>query len=265
MKQKIQKNVLILGSGRSGTSMVSGTLAKTGYFMGDDLYPPRESNPKGFFEGPEINGINEQILALIDFKHLPFLQKMFLKFRIKEHTPMGDAHRWLERVPLGVKMPATPEIIERIKKTTQQTPFCYKDPRFCYTLPIWRPYLRDTVFICVFREPAATAKSIVKECGDVDHLRNEIMDFQIALEVWTLMYLHILKIQRREGKWLFIHFNQVLTREGLDLIEEFTGASIDRSFPEPSLKRSFSDIRVPKRVQNIYNQLCELAGYKGFN
>jgi len=43
------KNCIILGSGRSGTSMVAGTLAKSGYFMGDNLYPARESNPKGFF------------------------------------------------------------------------------------------------------------------------------------------------------------------------------------------------------------------------
>ncbi|NIM13858.1 MAG: sulfotransferase family protein, partial [Candidatus Aminicenantes bacterium] len=54
------KNCLILGSGRSGTSMIAGILHKAGYFMGDNLYPPRSANPKGFFENWEINEINEK-------------------------------------------------------------------------------------------------------------------------------------------------------------------------------------------------------------
>jgi Uncharacterized protein conserved in bacteria len=59
------RNCLILGSGRSGTSMVAGTLASAGYFIGDNLYPRLASNPKGFFEDPEINAINEDLLARI--------------------------------------------------------------------------------------------------------------------------------------------------------------------------------------------------------
>jgi len=44
------KNIIILGSGRSGTSMVAGTLSNKNHFMGDDLLSPHEkSNPKGFF------------------------------------------------------------------------------------------------------------------------------------------------------------------------------------------------------------------------
>jgi hypothetical protein len=46
------KTCIILGSGQSGTSMVAGTLAGAGYFMGERLYRPRESNPRGFLESP---------------------------------------------------------------------------------------------------------------------------------------------------------------------------------------------------------------------
>lgn len=41
-------NIIILGSGRSGTSMMAGTLAKAGYFMGERLLPRNNANPKGF-------------------------------------------------------------------------------------------------------------------------------------------------------------------------------------------------------------------------
>jgi hypothetical protein len=57
------RNVLILGSGRSGTSMVAGTLAGAGWFVGARPYAPRSSNPKGFFESPDVNGVNELILS----------------------------------------------------------------------------------------------------------------------------------------------------------------------------------------------------------
>ena len=59
------KNVIILGSGRSGTSMVAGTLAKAGYYMGEQLLPANKANPKGFFEDIEVNAINEDILSSV--------------------------------------------------------------------------------------------------------------------------------------------------------------------------------------------------------
>ena len=57
------RNCIILGSGRSGTSMVAGSVAGAGYHMGDQLHAARISNPKGFFESSEINDINEALLA----------------------------------------------------------------------------------------------------------------------------------------------------------------------------------------------------------
>ena len=47
-----QRNCLILGSGRSGTSMAAGILARAGYFMGAELWPADIGNPKGYFEDP---------------------------------------------------------------------------------------------------------------------------------------------------------------------------------------------------------------------
>src|ERR1700726_1587163 len=56
------RNCIILGCGRSGTSLASGLLAGSGYFMGDHLYPPSEGNPKGYFEDQDVNAINEDLL-----------------------------------------------------------------------------------------------------------------------------------------------------------------------------------------------------------
>ena len=135
-------NCLILGSGRSGTSMIGGTLAHGGYFFGDKLIPPRAANPKGFFESGVVNNVNERILKNV----MPRLQY---------------GHRWLGLLGLpGAKnLYVSGKLIKEIKILISKQPFCYKDPRFCYTLPIWRPHLKNTKFVCVFRHPKNTVAS----------------------------------------------------------------------------------------------------------
>ncbi|MBC8275785.1 MAG: sulfotransferase [Chloroflexi bacterium] len=232
--------------------MVAGTLANAGYFMGYDLLPPRTSNPKGYFESREINAANESILAEVTPNKPWLLGKWFFS------NHFGPTQRWLARVPLETEIPSTPAIMDHIQQLVQREPYCFKDPRFSYTLSVWRPFLRNAVFICVFRDPASTAISILRECQE-RYLRSIYMDFDRALEVWTLMYRHVLEIHRHEGEWLFIHYNQVLEQEGLKRIERLVGTQVDRSFPDPALRRSFSNQPVPTETWQIYEHLCSLG------
>jgi predicted O-methyltransferase YrrM len=242
------KNIVILGSGRSGTSLTAGLFATAGYFMGDKLYDLRESNPKGFFEDPEINGVNEEIISALP-----------LELRYNETFQQGQY--WLSRVVPGASPKRDPEVLRRIQSLIARGPFCFKDPRFSYTLPIWRPFLADTLFICVFRDPATTVRSIIKECNMMPYLASLQMDVDRAISVWNLMYRHILDALRFEGEWMFLHYDQCFEPATLDRIEALTGARIDRSFPEKSLKRSLPDFLVPPETEEIYTQLCGLAGF----
>ena len=250
------KNVLILGSGRSGTSMVAGTLAKAGYFMGQQLLPPNDANPKGFFEDIEVNAINEDILATVAPKRPEIFGNLFFR-----HIPL-PFQRWLLALPLDQTPTSTPEIEARIEKIVANRPYCLKDPRFSYTLPVWRPFLKDTVYVVVFREPMATAKSIAKECKDDPRLHSLAMNRDRALMVWFSMYRYILKMAGEEDEgWLFIHYDQVLTPEGGKKIEKHTGAEVDFSFPEKRLKRSMATELPPPPVHDVYLELCKLAGF----
>ena len=249
-------NCLILGSGRSGTSMVAGTLAKAGYFMGDNLYPAKISNPKGFFEDPEINGINEDLLSQVLPKRPPIIGKWFF------HNRPRLGHYWLVRIPVNMSIPITSNITKRIQRLTKRQPFCLKDPRFCYTLPLWRPYLENTIYICVFRDPSSTVLSILKECKMADYLKDFNITYEDALEIWRLMYLHIIEHFRHQGDWLFLHYDQVLYGDGLERLRAITGAPVDESFPDRSLHRTNpSKIPLPIEIQNIYKQLCDLSEY----
>ena len=254
------KNVIILGSGRSGTSMVAGCLAKSGYFMGNQLWDACDSNPKGFFEDREINEINEELLA----PHIPKRLNIFGWHFFRQHPAKWQ--RWLACLPPDFKAEACPAISVRIKKMVERQPYCFKDPRFSYTLSAWAPYLNDTIFICVFREPGKTACSIDKECSNRWYLANPKTGIKVsydqALKVWSHMYATILSMSQDRERWLFMHYNQVLTEKGINLLEAFTGNKVDRSFPTPVLNRTKSGKNVPETCCNIYRNLCDIAGYE---
>jgi len=250
------KNVIIMGSGRSGTSMTTGILAKSGYFHGNYvLNKGRINNPYGNFEDREVNYINEQLLSQVIPR--PEMVNGVLSYRDRP----TDMQRWLSRVPVGTMIPPIAAYAENMHKLTSQKPFCFKDPRFSYTLPVWRPYLQDTVFVCVFRNPHKTALSILKQIEDAPYLHGLEMDFAMALDVWIKMYSHILETHRHEGEWLFLHYDQALTDTGLDGLSEHTGASVDRNFPLKNLRRDYHKQPIPEDATAIYTQLCELAGF----
>jgi hypothetical protein len=238
------RNCIVLGSGRSGTSMVAGALVGQGYFMGHDLYiEPRGSNPKGFFEDRHINAINELLLA-----------------EVPEAASFAFGQRWLACVPVGAEIRMTDELGSWIEDNVSRQPFAFKDPRFCYTLPAWVPFLTSTVFVCVFREPARTARSIVTECRQAEYLRGVEMDFAAAVAVWRGAYSHVLQ-HRRVGEWIFVHYEQLLDRSAFPRLEEALGARLDPSFVDPSLRRSTADGAVGAKAATLYRELCRLAGY----
>jgi hypothetical protein len=237
--------------------MAAGTLSRAGYFMGEQLWPPQAGNPRGFFEDREVNAINEDILAPLT----PPRPKWPAMHLPGAHRPV-KGQRWLADIPVRKEIPATSTIESRIQRLTSKQPYCFKDPRFSYTLSVWRPFLKNTGFVCVFRYPAVTAHSILIECSRAEHLKGLNMTFRRALRVWELMYSHILQKHANDGEWLFLHYDQILRGDGLDRLQKFLGVTVDGSFPDAALRRSPSDGAVPKDLLQRYQQLCELAGYK---
>ncbi len=261
------KNCIILGAGRSGTSMVAGTLANAGYYMGDTMLPPTDANPKGYYESREVEALNDHLIRAM-LHPTPAEMRLRWQRRIPRQPDFKAAQswakvRWLALIPpVRVPVPDADDIRE-IQRLTSHTPFCFKDPRFSYTLPAWQPHLHNTVFICVFREPAITARSILKEVERDDYLNGIPYTLHQAFTLWGFTYRHILEKHRHQGEWLFLHYNQVFTPQGLDSIEALTHARVNRQFPDERLARTRADnARVPWHIRRTYRQLCTLAGYR---
>lgn len=239
-----RRNVIILGSGRSGTSMLTGTLASAGWDVGGKPYPGREANPKGFFETAEVNGLNEYLICNT----------------AAGESDLGPMQHWLAHLTGSLVFQVDDELRARMGDLTSRQPFALKDPRFCYTLPAWRDSLEDTRFICVFREPAVTAESILRECANADYLEGLEMTFEKAIDIWAEMYRRILEEHSQSGEWMFIHAEQLLTPGGITRLEEFVGGPVQADFPEAKLQRTKSEAPVPAEVGKLYRELCTRAG-----
>lgn len=240
-----RRDVVVLGSGRSGTSMVAGLFANAGWHAGERLYEARDANPKGFFESPEINNVNEYLLAQV----------------LPASAGLTTGQRWLADLDADQTIPVPDPIDRRIARLVATKPFCFKDPRFSYTLPAWEPHLVDALRLCVFRDPMDTAASIVKECAAEPYLASVAMDTERALAVWAAMYRSILERLAGRGDWLFAHYDQILSGERTAAIEAAVGAPLDASFPDRGLRRSAGDGALTPEVADLYGELCDRAGY----
>ncbi|WP_143017346.1 hypothetical protein [Catalinimonas alkaloidigena] len=255
------KSVIILGSGRSGTSTVAGLFSRAGYFQGDNYMEARTANPKGFFEDLEVNQINEDILA----SAYPRIPERIRRILLPAYPFPGA--RWLSRVRKPDQLSCEPALANRIKSVLQQTPFCLKDPRFSYTLPFWLEHITEpTVLLCVYRHPQQTIESIMRECREFGPLHTLKMNAKIAEEIWYLMYKSILSMHAQVGKefkFLFIHFEQLFDQTNVKKIQEAVGVPSLHNIAEKAIVRSKDPLKntIGATTAKVYASLNELSGF----
>lgn len=255
-------NCLILGFGRSGTSMVGGLLARSGYYTGENSYAPRHSNPLGFFEDARINGINERILEQFD-QASPGEEAIVAE---KSYSPFHPryGHRWLSFVDPVMEINCNdPEIHTAIRSVVQtREPFAFKDPRFSYTLDVWRPFLSSgTKFICLFREPSKVVNSVLEECATADYLHELFIDKPLAYRLWVNCYQRILfHLYPVAGTdMIFLSYDDLLRKDHSGPLSEFLDARIRMDFIDRKLNRTQPDEACPGDVAQLYHELLNLS------
>lgn len=237
------KNLIVLGSGRSGTSAVAGLFrSEPGIFYGYDLMAAGEGNPTGYYECEVVNTINNILIrqmtgvALLDVLPrwiVPWVERRF------PWTHRDTRSLWLARPSRTLGWRLSYDIAHLISRMTGRQPFCLKDPRFGFTLASWRPYLPDDVrFLVVFRDPEETVASIMRHATAHYGDRPLPVTEAWAIEHWKLMYKGIIaQRQNDEAQWMFVDFADVLSREALPALGAFTEAELDTQLlkgPKPA-------------------------------
>jgi hypothetical protein len=247
-------SLFIVGCGRNGTSACAGLFRQSGLFMGDRLYLPSDANPLGFFEDAGINRLNNGILS----NYVPTDPEIYQGIKYQHDSP-GRAHAWLARISPNTEIAAEASQLAEIERWTARAPFCYKDPRFCYLLHLWRRTALNAKMLCVFRAPVIAAKSILHVCQTHPPLADFAISVNQAFELWMLSYQHVLQRQANEGEWFFVEYDDLLNGRALDALERFAEHPIDRSFLEPTHNRSSASFKTPADVSRTYALLKERA------
>lgn len=232
--------------------MVAGLFRKANFYAGDDLHPPRSSNPLGFFEAPSINQLNEKIL-------LPYLPRCYRSGSVRYGCDAPrQTHTWLARLPQNLIPRANDGQRKSIERITSRERFCYKDTRFCYTIHEWLAPSPDAKVICVYRNPTDVVASILKEC----HTQPYLFDFSIsvnqAFELWCAMYRHVIYNHYDPANWIITSYESVLSGLAKARLESFTNTSLDFSFPKAELNRSAGDYTLTSECAFIYQELRRL-------
>jgi GT2 family glycosyltransferase len=111
---------------------------------------------------------------------------------------------------------------------------------------------------------------MLRECREADYLQGVQPDAASLLLLWESLYQRVLRCYRQGGNWLFLHYDQVLHGQGLEVLGRRVEAVVDRSFPQTDLSRStqFAEPQVAEpleplepRLQSLYELYCGLAGY----
>jgi hypothetical protein len=251
--------ILITGTGRSGTSTMSGTLHHLGLFVPGPYLGANESNPKGFYES-----------------------RWAVRFH-KEVTDAAGIHEFDSRpTAFGRVQDAIDDDRRRrlvaflAEQAGQSDQVVVKDPRTVWTQELWRSAAAEVGLelrcISMLRHPAEVvgSRSTYYANPDDEAARRRYETFNVARWVNNSI------VNERETRGLpraFVRYTDLLTDwrpvlaglgEDLGLrydVDVTTGApSPVDEFIDPDLRRhrvTWDDLDVPADLQDIAQRICD--------
>lgn len=134
--------VVVMGMGRSGTSVLMQVLDAAGFDCGSDFIPGNENNPRGYYERKPVMHFN-----------IGLLEQASGQSRRLYPLPTEEQIEPLTGTPVPIEFPAHDSAV--------------KDPRFSLTFPVWWPHLHnhDVRVIIARRDEDAIAESMLRAYG----------------------------------------------------------------------------------------------------
>ncbi|WP_148615311.1 sulfotransferase family protein [Nocardioides rubriscoriae] len=260
--------VLVVGSGRSGTSTMVGALSTLGLHVPQPEVAADDTNPKGFGEPQWV----------VDF-HAELLQRC--------HVQVSDARpsAWFEAGKLAGFEPSRERLHVWLEEqlTTGGPELVVKDPRLAWFIGLWRSAaLRceaDPAYVTMLRPPAEVVGSKQKYyAGQGAHAAGEVQ----RTAAWINMMLHTERATRGATR-TFVRYADLLDdwtiplfdigrRFDLTAVQEANANDVRavHAFIDPGLRRvtaTWDDLEVPPRLrdlaQDTWDQLDLLAAPDG--
>jgi len=146
--------VIVAGSGRSGTSLVSGILQRLGCHVPQPEVPADATNPRGFAESQWVVDFHTRLLRAAGVQ---VSDARPAAWALTARTGLDPAVRSELRGWLGAQLGTAPHLI-------------VKDPRLSWFLPLWRSVAEELGvaprFVTMLRHPAAVIDSKQRWYGE---------------------------------------------------------------------------------------------------
>jgi hypothetical protein len=251
--------VLITGTGRSGTSTMSGTLHHLGLNVPGPHLGANDSNPKGFFESTWAVGFHKEIAKAAGIHEFDSRPSAF------------------ERAQAAI----TPELRQRLvdfvaEHAPEGDQLVVKDPRTVWTQSLWREAAgqsgMDIRYISMLRHPAEVVGSRATYYANPDdeEQRRRYETFNVA------RWINSSVISERETRGFpraFVRYTDlleswrpVLARLGEDLglhydVDLASGepSPVDE-FIDPDLRRhrvTWDELQIPAELQDVAQQIWD--------
>lgn len=246
--------LLVAGSGRSGTSLFSGILARLGFHVPQPEVAADDTNPRGFSESKWVVAFHTKLLQ-------------------RAGVQVADARPAAWALTANV---ALDEEVERELRTWLEAEFrrgdhvVIKDPRLSWFLPLWRSCGEGVGaavrFATVLRHPAAVIESKQRSYGgwqgDVDRTAGwlnqslfteratrdhprVVVRYEDLLDDWT-------RVVGRAGEELGLAVVRDAPAAAIVQVHEFVDRSLSRSRP------SWDEHEIPDGLRELADEVWDL-------
>lgn len=148
--------VVVLGSGRSGTSLLMQVMFGFGLQVSENLIPANVSNTEGFFEDLEIKDIQADLYACLN---------------VPISVPLPES--WLDTDCARLATKRLTKVLS-LQLETASGIFGIKDPRISTFLPLWtrvfNPLRVVPKYILAVRQPSSVIVSFIRQYNTPGHV-----------------------------------------------------------------------------------------------
>ena len=245
MSDKVPNVTVVLGMHKSGTTLVSEILHKSGINMVEHF-----DESQGYYMGNKMERV-----ATLEMNHQLLHSKGIssLDIPVEPHN-IQPSDKQIEE-------------IQNIISWCEDNYDCwgFKDPRTCITYPIWKKYLPPHKLILVYRHPAPLLSHYNKR----SNFRNRVSRYYRAMNKWKAYNQQLLNyIQQTPYPYILFNYEDLMNNPGVfEGLEKFVGKSLtdarNKKISKNSQNRNnvwkFFDRITSENAMEIFNRLNELS------
>lgn len=155
MQSDPRRVVVVLGAGRSGTSLLMQLLVRMGLQVSKNLIPANASNPEGFYEDADFKDIQTELYTCL---HVPAF------------VPLAD--NWLDTECARAAKTRLRQVLSQLLEEHHGI-LGIKDPRIATFLRLWsrlfNPLRVVPTYVVSVREPRSVISSFIRQYGNAGH------------------------------------------------------------------------------------------------